>query len=468
MRSAVRFFRAPWLVVLLCAFVRSVDAGESPSPGTLLYVKEIAIGPPGRCPTCPQEIFAGDSIPVRIRGVFPDDCTGLVGVDLVSHPGVGPFPEPPILRITYGVDDCIERACIPASVPWETRLQLPPLTALPTRLRVETVLRRFQGDTPPDTSTIDEAQFPFAVTERSADVARGSPATIEKGSVARDHRCDDFLSTVACLHDSARCHLPRVDCDGNGGFGLDDVQCCAEAILDGSGPDTTHGRPDPSLSVRLGVPVEDAATIEVPVTLEGANPVGGARLVLRYPSERFEVAGVGLPNRSSWIELHQAAEGRAVVALLDRGGEASTSFHHSFTLRLVLRAGQQPGGEVAVETAEFADPGGVALRADLGVQTVHLGGGGLALGPGQPNPFGREVRFTITLARAGDLEVSVHDLTGRLVTTLHRGTAAAGEHTLRWDGRDANGSGAPDGIYFYRARAEGQTLARKVIMLREP
>jgi hypothetical protein len=273
---------------------------------------------------------------------------------------------------------------------------------------------------------------------------------------------------VGCLSDSAHCDLHSTDCDGDGGFDLDDVLCCAHVILNGGRPDTTGGRPDPSLSVRFGAPLKDAGTVEVPVTLEGANPVAGARLVLRYPSERFDVAGVEFPGRSSWLQLHEVAGGRVVVGLLDLGGVPSTSFHQSFTLRLALRAGQEPGGEVAVEAAEFSDPGGVALLADLGMQSVLLGGGGLALGPGQPNPFGRDVRFGVTLARAGDLEVSIHDLTGRLVVTLHRGAATEGGHTFLWDGRDAGGARVPGGVYFYRARSAGQTLARKVILLREP
>lgn len=278
----------------------------------------------------------------------------------------------------------------------------------------------------------------------------------------------DLVGMVSCLDDSTRCDLTRADCDRDGDFDLDDVLCCAHVLLGGGQPDTTGGRPDPSLRVRFGAPVEDARTIAIPVTLDGDHPVGGARLVLRYPSDRFDVAGVEFPGRSSWLELHEVAGGRLVVGMLDLGRLPTTSFHHSFTLRLALRTGQRAGGEVAVVAAEFSDPDGVALIADLGAPSVAIGGGLIVLGPGQPNPFGRDVRFGVTLAEAVDLDISIHDLTGRLVTTVHRGPATAGGHTFEWDGRNADGSGAPDGIYFYRARAAGQTVSRKVILLREP
>jgi hypothetical protein len=619
-----------------CTFIHAdtleFDVAATCVQNTLPYVKELVIGRPSPCLSCPPQICAGESIPVLIRGQFPDDCIRLIGVELIPDASMGPLPQPPTLRIAYGVDDCIQRPCSATPVPWEARVELPPLPALAGHvywLQVETVLRRFPCDLPPDTSVIGEAQFPFAVsptcstsagacfltsfvTAPVADsvsvfgrcddfVGPGRPgyATFRIGSgvplyglegefvfdsrtlmvtgietvgaaagmrlawqptldgarfvlyseggahipaatpmpssqhleilrirveqrsieVAPPERihlrasrllgadaagqgvngcpimfviepfdayavfctevtCDfnhdgstdvrDLVRMVGCLNDSARCDLRRADCNGDGRFSLDDVFCCAHVLLGGGQPDTTGGRPDPSLRVRFGAPVEGAGTIEVPVTLDGANPVGGARLVLRYPSERFDVAAVEFPGRSSWLELHEVAGGRVVVAMLDLGSLPSTSFHHSFTLRLSLRAGQQPGGEVAVEAAEFSDPAGVALLADVGAQSVILGGGGVALGPGQPNPFGRDVRFGVTLARASDLEVSIHDLTGRLVATLHRGPAAEGGHTFQWDGRDASGSQAPDGIYFYRARAAGQILARKVILLREP
>jgi hypothetical protein len=51
---------------------------------------------------------------------------------------------------------------------------------------------------------------------------------------------------------------------------------------------------------------------------------------------------------------------------------------------------------------------------------------------------------------------------------LHDGPAAPGGHGFTWDGRGADGSLLADGVYFYRVRAAGQTLSRKVILLRSP
>jgi hypothetical protein len=83
-----------------------------------------------------------------------------------------------------------------------------------------------------------------------------------------------------------------------------------------------------------------------------------------------------------------------------------------------------------------------------------------------PNPFrlGTSVRYS--LAREGVVEVTVHDVTGRLVRRLASGPAAAGGHSRAWDGRDAAGRRAASGVYWVRLRAGDDADARRVVLLR--
>jgi hypothetical protein len=283
---------------------------------------------------------------------------------------------------------------------------------------------------------------------------------------AKDVR--DLVQMVRCLTDSTlRCDLRNTDCENDQDFDLDDVICCARQILNGGQPDTTGGRPDPALSVSFGVPVVRDGAVEVPVTLAGGPSVAGARIALRYPDDRFQVDDVVFPGRSSWLELFEARNGRVVVGLLAMSPVTLGPFHHEFTVRLALRPGATVGGDVALDDAQFSDGAGVALIGDLGAPSVNLGGD-MALSSGQPNPFGRELGFSVTMVRAGDLDVVVHDVSGREVATIHRGPATAGAHTFRWNGRRDDGGTLPDGMYFVRARALGTVVARKAILLREP
>src|SRR5439155_19247582 len=53
-----------------------------------------------------------------------------------------------------------------------------------------------------------------------------------------------------------------------------------------------------------------------------------------------------------------------------------------------------------------------------------------------PNPFGSSTSIHMVLARGGDAELSIFDLGGRRVASLHVGALAAGTHSFDWHGLD--------------------------------
>jgi FlgD Ig-like domain len=284
------------------------------------------------------------------------------------------------------------------------------------------------------------------------------------GDGSRDVR--DLVRMVNCLHGLMLCDSTGLDCEDDNDFDLDDVMCCARGILNGGAADTSGAVPDPALSVHFGAPVVTDGIVEVPVTLEGGETVAGARLALRYPGDRFVVDDVVFPGRSTWLQLFEDGGDRVTVGLIGLQPPSGQPFRHSFTLRLALRPGQSLGGEIGLAGADFSNADGVALVGNLGAPSLSLVVD-LATSTGQPNPFGREIGFSVTMARAGDLDVTVHDVSGREVASLHRGSAVAGPHTFRWDGTRDDGEPMSDGIYFIRARALDATIARKAILLRE-
>lgn len=89
-----------------------------------------------------------------------------------------------------------------------------------------------------------------------------------------------------------------------------------------------------------------------------------------------------------------------------------------------------------------------------------------ALRPPRPNPSRGEVSFALDLPRAGTLAVDVLDVTGRRVASLHDGDSAAGVRVLTWDGRGGAGEPAGAGLYFVRARFEGETRTVRVVRAR--
>jgi hypothetical protein len=85
-----------------------------------------------------------------------------------------------------------------------------------------------------------------------------------------------------------------------------------------------------------------------------------------------------------------------------------------------------------------------------------------------PNPFRDFTQFAVSLADPVPAEVSVYDLQGRFVATIHRGTLPRGTTTLSWNGRRQDGARASQGIYFYQLTMPGRIVHRRVVLLDAP
>jgi hypothetical protein len=83
-----------------------------------------------------------------------------------------------------------------------------------------------------------------------------------------------------------------------------------------------------------------------------------------------------------------------------------------------------------------------------------------------PNPFNPETGIVYSLPVSGRVNVSVYDLRGRIIRNLVDETQPAGEHRLRWNGRDAAGATVSTGLYFCRLSSGGVMATRKLLLLK--
>jgi hypothetical protein len=122
---------------------------------------------------------------------------------------------------------------------------------------------------------------------------------------------------------------------------------------------------------------------------------------------------------------------------------------------------------------------GLALRraevvaGDLTRMPVHLADSAaqvtparVALGVNRPNPFNPSTVIPFELPAAGRVTLEIYDVRGRLVRRLVEGQLPAGFHSAAWDGRDHAGHGAASGVYLSMLRAGGETITRKLTLLR--
>jgi hypothetical protein len=116
-------------------------------------------------------------------------------------------------------------------------------------------------------------------------------------------------------------------------------------------------------------------------------------------------------------------------------------------------------------------------RMDSGDMTVWLAlvtvpvtgppvGSQVLLAQNYPNPFNPTTKIQFELPGRAEVELTIYDVGGRRVRTLFAGTLTAGSKQVSWDGRDFRGSAVSSGVYFYSLRAAGQTLTRKMTLVK--
>jgi hypothetical protein len=89
-----------------------------------------------------------------------------------------------------------------------------------------------------------------------------------------------------------------------------------------------------------------------------------------------------------------------------------------------------------------------------------------ALEQNYPNPFNPSTAIAFQLPRQTELFLEVFNILGQRVSLLVQGVLSPGTHNVLWDGVFDDGKQAPSGIYFYRLRAEGVSLVRKMVLVR--
>ncbi len=84
-----------------------------------------------------------------------------------------------------------------------------------------------------------------------------------------------------------------------------------------------------------------------------------------------------------------------------------------------------------------------------------------------PNPFNGGTNITYHLATAQQIDLSIYNLTGQRVATIHEGLQMAGTHVAQWTAKDDADRSLSSGMYLYRlTTAEGATDTRRMLLIK--
>ncbi|MBN2571355.1 MAG: T9SS type A sorting domain-containing protein [Ignavibacteriales bacterium] len=76
-----------------------------------------------------------------------------------------------------------------------------------------------------------------------------------------------------------------------------------------------------------------------------------------------------------------------------------------------------------------------------------------------PNPFNPITTIYVEIIESTEIELSIYNLSGKKISTLHKGTLGAGNHGFKFDG-----SNLPSGIYLYEIKSPTASVVQKMIL----
>lgn len=83
-----------------------------------------------------------------------------------------------------------------------------------------------------------------------------------------------------------------------------------------------------------------------------------------------------------------------------------------------------------------------------------------------PNPISDFARINFSVKKQTFAELTIYDITGKIVRNLISGLIEPGEHYAKWDGTNNNGIRVVKGTYFYRLILDGKPYLGRTIILK--
>jgi flagellar hook assembly protein FlgD len=79
-------------------------------------------------------------------------------------------------------------------------------------------------------------------------------------------------------------------------------------------------------------------------------------------------------------------------------------------------------------------------------------------------PTSRQTRIAFTTYHDSSVQLSIHDIRGRLIRSLVSEQRTAGQYSEMWNGNDRSGRSVASGVYLIRLQAGQDLVTRKVVI----
>jgi len=108
----------------------------------------------------------------------------------------------------------------------------------------------------------------------------------------------------------------------------------------------------------------------------------------------------------------------------------------------------------------------ISKDENLDIKEEHVFSKKSMLDHSYPNPFNAKIHIVLSLLTSSVFELSIIDLKGAKIRTLHKGKKSKGMYQFKWDGRDEIGNYVVSGIYFILIKTEQMRESQKIILIK--
>jgi hypothetical protein len=129
-------------------------------------------------------------------------------------------------------------------------------------------------------------------------------------------------------------------------------------------------------------------------------------------------------------------------------------------------ASAEPGGTYFYRLNVTDRAGEAMILGMVSVTRPSIEASRVFLGMPQPNPASGASSVAFRISRPEYVRLSVLDVSGRRVKSLHDGMLLAGEYTKSWDGRDSHSNPVSAGVYFISLQTSQGVKTQRVAIVR--
>ncbi len=118
---------------------------------------------------------------------------------------------------------------------------------------------------------------------------------------------------------------------------------------------------------------------------------------------------------------------------------------------------KNPSREYGTTTVNFTP-------SSLNIPTPSSARSTFELYQNHPNPFNNETIIRFSLPKGAQVELTVYDIRGRMISELANSYFTAGIHSVRWNGKTDEGQPVASGIYLCQIKSGEQRIVRSMLL----